>query len=79
MRATAQASATNTIDLDFASSRDRFMPDEPAALQRLIFDQLTSQPGGYLLDPADGPELRTLDLPMTYLLAEREHASWPRR
>jgi pimeloyl-ACP methyl ester carboxylesterase len=74
LRATAQASPTNTIDIDFATFRDRFMPDEPAALQRLVFDQLTPQPGGYLLDPVDGPELRSLGLPMTYLLAERDIA-----
>ncbi|MEV6634900.1 hypothetical protein AB0M54_29540 [Actinoplanes sp. NPDC051470] len=52
----------------------RLMQNEPAMLQRMVFEQLTPQPGGYVLDAWEGEDLRTLGVPMTYLLAERDIA-----
>ena len=48
------------------------MQDESAELQRLVFDQLTPQPGGYVLDSLDVDGLETLGVPITYLLGERD-------
>ncbi len=72
IRATAEASPEGTLEMDFETFSTRLMPDEPDRLQRLVFDQLTPQPGGYVLDPPEGPELRTLNIPTTYLLAEKD-------
>ena len=74
MRATVQASPIGTIDIDFETFATRLMQDEPARLQRLVFDQLTPQPGGYVLDPVQEQDLRTLNVPITYLLAEKDIA-----
>jgi pimeloyl-ACP methyl ester carboxylesterase len=74
MRSVIEASPTNTLELDFETVRASLMPDEPASLQRLFFDQLMPHPGRYFLDPWSGPELRSLGVPITYLLAERDIA-----
>ncbi|MFF5052911.1 alpha/beta hydrolase [Micromonospora sp. NPDC000663] len=74
IRATAEASPGGTIDLDFETLSTRLMQDEPAVLQRMVFEQLTPHPGGYVLDAWEGEDLRTLGVPMTYLLAERDIA-----
>jgi pimeloyl-ACP methyl ester carboxylesterase len=74
MRATALATPANTIDIDFETFRTRLMQDEPARLQRLVFDQLTPQPAGYVLDAIQDQPLDGLGVPITYLLAERDLA-----
>jgi pimeloyl-ACP methyl ester carboxylesterase len=74
LRATAAASPEGTIPIDFATFSTVLMQDEPADLQRLVFDQLTPQPGGYVLDPSDADGLDSLGVPITYLLAERDIA-----
>ncbi|MDR7275230.1 alpha/beta fold hydrolase [Catenuloplanes atrovinosus] len=74
MRATAAASPDGTIPIDFTTFSTRLMQDEPVALQRLVFDQLTPQPGGYVLESLDVDGLDTLGVPITYLLAERDIA-----
>ena len=74
MRATADASPDGTIPLDFASFSTRLMQDEPAELQRLVFDQLTPQPSGFVLDSLDVDGLATLGVPITYLLAQDDIA-----
>jgi pimeloyl-ACP methyl ester carboxylesterase len=74
MRATVEASPDDTIDLDFQTFCTRLMQDEPFDLQRLVFDQLTPQPGGYVLDCLDVDGLDTHGVPITYLLAERDIA-----
>jgi pimeloyl-ACP methyl ester carboxylesterase len=74
MRATVEASADGTIPIDFETFSTVLMQDEPAALQRLVFDLLTPQPGGYVLDSLDVDGLDTLGVPITYLLAERDIA-----
>jgi pimeloyl-ACP methyl ester carboxylesterase len=44
------------------------MPDQPAEVQKLVFELLVPQPGGYFLDPLDGPDVRALGVPATYVL-----------
>ena len=72
MRATADATPDGTIPIDFATFSTRLMQDEPAELQRLVFDQLTPQPSGYVLESLDVDGVQTLGVPITYLLAERD-------
>ena len=74
MRAVATASPDATIDIDFETFSRRLMQDEPPALQRLVFDQLTPQPSGYVLDSIDAADLPALGVPISYLLAERDIA-----
>jgi hypothetical protein len=74
IRSTVEAAADGTIAIDFETFSTVLMQDEPAALQRLVFDQLTPQPGGYVLDSLDVDGLDTLGVPITYLLAERDVA-----
>lgn len=57
--------------MDFASFRESLMQDEPENLQRLVYDLLVPQPGGYMLDVLDTVDFG--DVPVTYLLAERDH------
>ena len=74
LRSTADASPEGTIGVDFGTFRTVLMPDEPEALQQLVFDQLTPQPGEYMFDSLDIDGLDTLGVPITYLLAERDIA-----
>lgn len=74
VRATIAASPDHTIGIDFAAFRDSLMQDEPENLQRLTYELLVPQPGGYMLDALDVVDLADLDVPMTYLLAERDQA-----
>jgi pimeloyl-ACP methyl ester carboxylesterase len=74
MRATADASPDGTIPIDFATFSTVLVQDEPAALQRLVFDQLTPQPSGHVLDSLDVDGPPSLGVPITYLLAERDIA-----
>ncbi|MEC3982659.1 alpha/beta hydrolase [Amycolatopsis sp. H20-H5] len=74
MQSMVHASPDDTIDIDFETFSTRLMQDEPVELQKLVFDQLTPQPGGYVLDSLDVDGLDTLGVPMAYLLAERDIA-----
>jgi pimeloyl-ACP methyl ester carboxylesterase len=74
LRATIEQSPEGTVAVDFASFQAMLMQDEPEALQRLVYDQLTPQPGGYMLDPLDVDGVRTSGLPITYVLAEKDLA-----
>ncbi|GAA2852876.1 salicylate esterase [Actinoplanes cyaneus] len=70
IRDTIAAAPDGTIGLDFDTFTQRLMPGEPESLQRLVFDQLMPQPGGYLVDALDLPGVETLGVPITYVLAE---------
>jgi len=61
-------------DVDFEQFRTLLLPDAPEALQRLVFDQLLPQPGGYMLDASDTDGVDALGLPITYALAEEDRA-----
>jgi pimeloyl-ACP methyl ester carboxylesterase len=72
LRGAIGQSSEGTIEVDFASFQAMLMQDEPEALQRLVHDQLTPQPGGYMLDALDVDGVQSLGLPITYVLAERD-------
>ena len=46
------------------------MHDQPETLQKLVFELLVPQPGGYFLDALDGPDVVALGIPATYVLGE---------
>jgi len=50
------------------------MQDEPERAQRIVFDQLLPQPGQYMSDPLDVPEVTTIGLPTAYVLAQDDLA-----
>src|SRR5690606_13889993 len=52
-RATVEADPHGTIGLDFEAFRTMIMQEGPDEVRRLVFDQLTPQPGGYMLDAPD--------------------------
>ncbi len=68
------AAPDGTIGIDFETFVQGLMPGQPEALQRLVFDQLVPQPGGYMLDAQDLPGVDTLGVPITYVLAENDTA-----
>jgi pimeloyl-ACP methyl ester carboxylesterase len=74
LRAAIDASPDHTISVDFPSFQQSLMQDEPENLQRLVYDLLVPQPGGYMLDALDRVDFTGLDVPITYLLAENDHA-----
>jgi pimeloyl-ACP methyl ester carboxylesterase len=76
LRAVISSSPEGTVSVDFDSFRAALMQDEPEELQRLVYDQLVPQPGGYMLDSPDagGEAIRALGIPVTYLLAEHDRA-----
>jgi pimeloyl-ACP methyl ester carboxylesterase len=76
LRAVISSSPEETVSVDFDSFRTALMQDEPEELQRLVYDQLVPQPGGYMLDSPDagGEAIRALGIPVTYLLAEHDRA-----
>ena len=76
LRAVISSSPAGTVEVDFDSFRTALMQDEPEELQRLVFDQLVPQPGGYMLDSPDagGEAISALGIPVTYVLAERDRA-----
>jgi pimeloyl-ACP methyl ester carboxylesterase len=74
LRDTIAAAPDHTIGLDFDTFAQALMPDGPESVQRLVFEQLMPQPGGYMLDAQDLPGVDTLGLPITYVLAEDDLA-----
>lgn len=74
IRQTIAATPDGTIGVDFGTFTQALMPGEPEARQRLVFDLLLPQPGGYLLDAQDLPGVETLGVPITYVLAEGDMA-----
>ncbi|GGY19081.1 alpha/beta hydrolase family protein [Streptomyces minutiscleroticus] len=74
MRATAEASPDGTIGMDFETFANNLMPGEPAAAQRVIYDQLLPTPGGYVLDPIETDGIYTTGIPITYVLSENDRS-----
>ncbi|WP_433558806.1 alpha/beta fold hydrolase [Pseudonocardia xinjiangensis] len=74
VRAAVAASPDGTIGVDYDQFRALLMPGEPEPLQRLVYDQLLPQPGGYMLDALDVDGVNTLGVPITYVLADRDGA-----
>ncbi|GAA0942342.1 alpha/beta hydrolase family protein [Pseudonocardia zijingensis] len=74
IRATVEADSQGTIGLDYEAFCTMIMQDGPDDVRQLVFDQLTPQPGGYMLDALDVDGVDTLGVPITYLLAEQDIA-----
>ncbi|MEU8604695.1 alpha/beta fold hydrolase [Streptomyces parvulus] len=74
LRTQIESSPNHSISLNFDAVRESLMQDEPEALQRLLYELLVPQPGGYMLDALDVVDFAELDVPMTYLLAEHDRA-----
>jgi pimeloyl-ACP methyl ester carboxylesterase len=50
------------------------MQDQPEHVQRLLWELLVPQPGGYGEDASEAPPVSTLDVPVTYILSEDDLA-----
>ncbi|EOD67373.1 alpha/beta fold hydrolase [Amycolatopsis vancoresmycina] len=74
VRATIEGAPNFAFELDFAAFRESLMQDEPEQVQRLVHELLVPQPGAYMLDALAEVGFAGLDVPMTYLLAERDQA-----
>src|SRR5439155_1857960 len=48
--------------------------DQPEQTQRLFFELLVPQPGGYFVDALDVPDVTTLGIPAAYVLSENDQA-----
>src|SRR4051812_5146762 len=71
LKAEIEASPDRTISLTFEQFQQMLMPGEPVGTQRVVFEQLLPQPGGYLLDT---PRVGALDVRTAYLLAKEDRA-----
>jgi pimeloyl-ACP methyl ester carboxylesterase len=77
MRAAIEASTDRTIPVSFDAFQQFMMQGEPESVQRLVFDLLTPQPGGYMMDAVEVPGVETVAIPTAYVLAE-DDLSLPR-
>lgn len=68
------ASPTRSIAPTVEFVEHIFMQDAEPAVQRLVADLLTPMPGNYFLDPAEGPDMTTLGIPLHYLLGDEDRA-----
>jgi hypothetical protein len=64
----------HTVNLTFEQACGFLMQGEPEPLQRLVFDLLVPQPGGYMLDTLDVEDVTKLGIPAAYTLAENDIA-----
>ncbi len=68
------ASSDGTFALPFELFQQLLMPDEPERAQRIVFDQLVPQPGGYMLDPLDVAQATPAEVAVAYVLAREDRA-----
>jgi pimeloyl-ACP methyl ester carboxylesterase len=69
LRAAIDASPDGSISV-VLEQMPVLMHDQPEVLQKLVFELLVPQPGGYFLDALDGPDVTALGVPATYILGE---------
>jgi pimeloyl-ACP methyl ester carboxylesterase len=74
VEAAIAATPDQTVPLPFEAVQAGLMPDEPEALQRLVFGLMLPQPGGYMTGSLDGPAVPELGVATAYLLGEDDHA-----
>lgn len=67
-------SPDGTAALPFEVFGQVMMQDAPEPAQRIVFDQLLPQPGSYMSDPLDAPEVVTTGVPVAYVLARDDIA-----
>lgn len=70
VRAAIEATPDRTVSVTFEQAQQFLMQGEPEPLQRLVFDLLVPQPGGYMLDALDVEDVTALGIPAAYTLAE---------
>ncbi len=73
-RALVAGNPDSTMPLPFEAFQQVMMQNEPEQAQRIVFDQLMPQPGNYMSDPLDTPEITTVGLPVAYVLAQDDLA-----
>jgi len=61
-------SPEGTVPLPLDALRMGLMQDESAELQQLVFAMMLPQPGGYMVDVLDVPEVTTIGLDAAYVL-----------
>ncbi len=74
VRASIEASLDGSIEIPLTGFREDLMRNQPEAVVKLIYSLLAPAPGGYFLDVYDGPDVKSLGIPVTYILAEDEGA-----
>jgi pimeloyl-ACP methyl ester carboxylesterase len=74
LRGLIDASPTRSIAPTLEFVQHIFMQGAAPEVQRLVADLLTPMPGDYFLDPAEGPDVTTLGIPLHYLLGDEDHA-----
>jgi pimeloyl-ACP methyl ester carboxylesterase len=74
LRGLIDSSPTHSIAPALQFVEQIFMQGAAPELQRLVADLLTPMPGDYFLDPAEGPDVTTLGIPLHYLLGDEDHA-----
>jgi len=72
IRASIAATPDRTVSIPLEAIRGGLMPDEPAALQELVFGLTLPQPGGYMVDALDVPAVTEAGLPAAYLLGSED-------
>jgi pimeloyl-ACP methyl ester carboxylesterase len=68
------ATEDQTVIVTIDTARQFLMPGEPEPLQRLVFDLMVPQTGGYMLDTLDVEDVTALGIPAAYTLAEDDIA-----
>jgi len=66
--ASIATSPEETIPIPFDAIRLGLMPDESAELQRLVFEMMLPQPGGYMVDALTVPAVTEIGLDAAYVL-----------
>jgi pimeloyl-ACP methyl ester carboxylesterase len=74
VRAAIDSSPGGAVGLYFEAMQQVFLPDAGEQVQRLVFDLLLPQPGGYMLDALDVGPVTGLGIPAAYVLAEDDRA-----
>lgn len=75
-RSLAAATPDGTMPLPFEAFQQALMQDEPELAQRIVFDQLLPQPGGYMEDASEVGDVTTAGIRAAYVLS-REDRSLP--
>ncbi len=74
IRRAITATPDGTIPIDFGSVRDAMMAGDPEPLQRMVFDLMLPQPGGYMIDTVDARRVTDTGIQATYLLGSDDIA-----
>jgi pimeloyl-ACP methyl ester carboxylesterase len=73
IRAGIAASPEHTVEI-LREQVPMLMADAPKEMQDLFFDLLAPQPGGYMTDPLDSPNVAEMGIPARYLLGAEDQS-----